>query len=247
MVFDFSWRKVKITAMKKHFALALLTLTSLLTSCASSDPAGTYSFRMGKDKGAHFAVFLELTNKSYETDPSKGNLFTLSLEIELEPNASSSEQTTSIEEEGSIDPIYDLLPIDLNHLQVGGYYRVGNTQEDANRLYMGVSSIAGLDFGDDLSLPPDLVEYFMISSIYPNHVDIVLPVSTQDLSLQLYWFGFLWDTEYVEEDLNLVPHEIGSHPTSDDIIAINKDGAFEKHYGYPFRDYNTITMGLNKA
>ena len=51
--------------MKLKKILSLLFLTPLVISCNNNSMAGTYKFQMGKEKGTHFGLFLELKDNPY--------------------------------------------------------------------------------------------------------------------------------------------------------------------------------------
>ena len=77
--------------MKKRI-LAFAAVPFLLISCGGNSPEGTYSFQMGKEKGSHIAINLDLSKKDFEADPTKGKSFTLEIVAKFNGAGSSSEE-----------------------------------------------------------------------------------------------------------------------------------------------------------
>ena len=51
--------------MKIKKALTLGCLLPLITSCGKNPVVGTYAFQMGKEKGTHFGLYLDLSNDDF--------------------------------------------------------------------------------------------------------------------------------------------------------------------------------------
>ena len=46
----------------------LLAISSLLTACSQKSIAGTYGFQLGKEKGTHFGIYLNLSDKKFKDE-----------------------------------------------------------------------------------------------------------------------------------------------------------------------------------
>lgn len=222
--------------MKKRF-LPLTLLFPLLTACGATDYTGKYIFQLGKDKETHIGIYLELTNTLFdEAKPEKGNKYTLKIDM-----------TTSEDTSSSVIAL-------LNDFEMEGYYAVKpDSQIDGDT----VLSI-GIEFLGEFEIPSEITTYIFAATINEKQVNFIIPVSMDDLNYQLYWYGFdityeriaeaegkgetISPETFVNEDKK---HEIGSHPTKEEIDAINETYPSE-HDGKLFRDYHTLTMGLLK-
>ncbi len=137
-------------------------------------------------------------------------------------------------------------------------------------------------------IEPEIVETIIYSTIHKDTVTISGPVSVPDLCFQLFWYGWDIDISDPESDLFVpvkeefyqslpkakeddteVKHGPGTHPTADQIEAINKSEEWKNSFYYSlsdyipavgdivvnyivgdittFRDYNTVTISLKKA
>ena len=129
-------------------------------------------------------------------------------------------------------------------------------------------------FDQDLDLPPEIIEMIMYAVYTGDTVNIIVPVSIEDLLYQLYWYGYrvggALENPIVylpDENPMMEAHDIGSHPVEDDdqnrhdITKIQnyqkkreEDAAASKISGYgpleyiynTYHDYHTLTMGLAK-
>ena len=267
-----------------------------LTACGGNNsPAGTYTFQLGSDTGTHAGISLLLTDDPVETTSSE-NAKKFQLKFDLGASMSNGifglvthlgDVLTYIQAmaDGKI-PLPDNIDEIINWVQekddtitpsgsttVDGYYYVATVENaegrSENRLMMGFE----FDFLEDVTdLPPELVEMIMYAVYTGDAVNIVVPVSVEDLLFQLYWYGYRIGgldvpTYLPDENPMMVAHAIGSHPVKnsdpklDPVTQIQnyqklreeeaaegkRDdyGALEFIYN-SYHDYHTLTMGLAK-
>ena len=278
---------------KKLFLLVPLLFA--VASCSGpKSPAGTYSFQLGSDKGTHAGIHLLLTEDAVEVeDQEDAKRFELTFDlgasasggifgvvthldklIEFVNNHTEADIPSSIEdlikrvtdgEEPSEDP--------ESEFKLTGYYYIANDVTNAegrkeNRLMMGFD----IPFFSGVNIPADIVEMVMYAVYTEDNINIIIPVSLEDLLFQLYWYGYRIDDLRAPVDLHeenpLLKHNpIGSHPIEDDEQNIHnvKDiqdyqknrerlhdegklddyGTLEFLYN-SYHDYHTLTMGLAK-
>lgn len=208
--------------MRSKKILLPLISTILLAACGENDYYGVYAFQLGKDKGTHFGISLELSKERYVVDNvDKGEKFTLLL------NMNKKDQT---QEESSI--------IDLNNLSISGTYTFSNspTKDDSKKLDLEIIASQGT------SIPSEFLDDIMYANHKGELVTVYIPVSVEDLGFQLYWYGIdLFDP--------LAPapasHPVGTHPTNDEINQINETFPTD-HDNKVYRDWHTLAMGLAK-
>ena len=212
-------------------ASLLLGLTPLLLSCANSSPVGQYVFQMGKNKDAHISVSLNLTNENYdETNIEKGKKFDLAIDM----------VTSDVEDEFS-NLLKEFTPI-------SGYYTV----DKENKVYKETRLRVGLNLLGSVEIPKEITDLIFVASITPTLVNFYIPVSFEDLTFQLYWYGYdLNIAKMLEEESSADPlatpegaHPIGSHPTQADIDLINQHYSND-HTGV-YRDFHVLKLGLTK-
>ena len=208
--------------MRSKRILLPLISTILLAACGENDYYGVYAFQLGKDKGTHFGISLELSKERYVVDNvDKGEKFTLLL------NMNKKDQT---QEESSI--------IDLNNLSIYGTYTFSDspTKDDSKKLDLEIIASEGT------SIPSEFLDDIMYAKHKDDLVTVYIPVSVEDLGFQLYWYGIDLFNPLGPKP---VAHQIGTHPTNDDIAEINKSFPTD-HDNKVFRDWHTLAMGLAK-
>ena len=250
--------------MKKLFKapILLLSAAALLTACSNDSIAGVYGFQMGKETGTHFGLYLKLTDKSIEVEGKKRKKCELSFSMKLR------------EESESFSSLFTMI-VELlgdqsgNKITVPGYYYKGsfNKKEDATELKLGIDTskleafieefdLSDLDFP---TLDPDTIEKIVYTTYSSNTVTMNIPISQEDVLLQLYWYGI--DINYTEADgfkITDLPteqqHNPGTHPTTQDVTTINQT-YLSSHQELidkfdfnitAYRDYYTLAMGLVK-
>lgn len=212
-------------------ASLFISLFPLLIACSKNSYAGKYVFQMGKSKGTHMSVQLDLTKDVFDPEkPEKGKIFTLTLDA------------LSSDSENDFAAILE----DLN--PVTGYYSVNPNEKvyDEKRLNLGLRVLGEYD------IPEEITNLIFVANINSKEANFFLPVSIADLQLQLYWYGYEldWDALLSEEtDKNPFetpdgPHPVGSHPTQEDIDRINEH--YKDTHGSAFRDYHVLKLGLTK-
>jgi len=240
--------------MKKIMALflSLLVLVVTLTSCGNGSSAGVYKFQLGKDKGTHFTIMLTMTDDDViDGSEIKGKRF----EFSVQSNA----KNNPVSESGSTDDeISDITNNLLSNAKCSGYYNLvkvnvpyGRQSEDKTYVKIGITGFEASDIKisqkdiENFDITPDIIEKLMYIEINDKIANVVVPVSVQDFMYQLYWYGYDIDTVNLEMIELEVKHEIGTHPTKEDIEEINKTYP-DAHKGDKFRDFHTMVMGLTR-
>ena len=291
---------------RRSFPLLLSVMAMGLASCGASKVTGVYAFQMGKAKGVHMAVSMNLLSSPFKsaTDgkilgdtfrfvvdikTNSGSSSSSSVPSSSNPSSYSSSETTSlltseslsVSASGSSSPDASQswssmsgIPSDDSGIQtvlkliyellgdgeaVVGYYKVGDPiQGGGKQLHLGVdiddefldmlASLLQID-KQSLQLTPEMTEKIIYSTIADKAVNISIPVSMDDLLFQLYWYGYDLHTEDGSFHFDNLPvtHAPGSHPTAEEVAAINADATFKAHHpSVTYRDYYTVTLGLIK-
>ena len=237
--------------MKLKKILSLLFLTPLVISCNNNSMAGTYKFQMGKEKGTHFGLFLELKDNPYTAYEDVKDC----KELELSFDAS-----FATEELGSI---LDLLKNEEGKFALDGYYRLEKekTKAGEQRMVFGLSFMYIFktfeDFykesmGDDLTEEQknninlldniNLIQSIVYATYMTGEVNIYVPVSIPDVYYQLYWYGYDVQVDETSYAINLVEtpkHEVGTEPTKEEVEQINKTFA-DTHAGKIYTSYRAF-------
>ena len=214
--------------------------------CNKSTYAGIYSFQLGKTSGSHIGIFLHLDKEYYNAEkPELGQGYSLEVDLgSMDKEVVTDNLETSLEEDVAND-------LDLKDFVVNGYYTIGEKQkEGGKKLNLNVTSV-GRDNDDDgkkeeAAFPSELMDKFLYATISSESVEINIPVSLEDLAFQLYWYGY--DINILDFSFDILPddqhHEIGTHPTKDDVENINK--TYKDSHLISYRDFYNLKMGLNK-
>lgn len=247
----------------KSVVAILFTSALLLGACASNSIAGKYGFQMGKEKGTHFGLFLELTNNyvTLESEPETTNkykecIFTFT----IKDGDGSSESITNL-----LNSIQGLLGQDGDEVSFPAYYYKGNKvpKTDQTELKIGVDFNKIKEFVDDTDtsivfpvLEPETIEKVIYTTYGGGIITMNIPVSEQDIIFQLYWYGIdmYVDDEGIHINEDITAHEPGTHPSMSEVEEINKIyGDTHKELGdligvdlSSYRDYYTLAMGLIK-
>lgn len=204
-------------------ASLFISLFPLLIACSKNSYAGKYVFQMGKSKGTHMSVQLDLTKQVFDPEkPEKGKIFTLTLDM------------LSSDSENDFAAILE----DLN--PITGYYSVNPNEKvyDEKRLNLCLRVLGEYD------IPEEITNLLFVANINNEEVNFFLPVSIADLQLQLYWYGYELDWDALLKETLEGPHPVGSHPTQEDIDKINEH--YKDTHGSAFRDYHVLKLGLTK-
>ena len=208
-----------------------LGMLPLLISCNSNPYLGEYVFQMGKSKDTHMSVSLKLTDENYDANnPDKGKKFELSMDM----------LTADVESDMSAI-LNELTP-------VTGFYKVN----EVDKIYDEARLNIGIDLLGEYEIPEEITEKIFVASINGSAVNFYIPVSVEDLQFQLYWYGYDLNIEKMLSDDDTDPlatlegsHPVGSHPTKEDVAAINAHFA-DDHSGKQFRDFHVLKLGLTK-
>ncbi len=218
--------------MKALKPLFLVSIIPLLLGCSGKKYIGTYVFQMGKSKDTHMGISLQLMNEFYNPEEEElGKKYQLDVDM-----------VTSQENDDFTSVLKEMSP-------VTGYYSVDEQEKvyDAKRLKMGI------DLLGQYHVPDELTDLIFVANINSTTVNFFLPVSVTDLIYQLYWYGYdLNLTALISGDESYDPlntkegkHDIGTHPTKEDIDRINTHYK-DDHAGVAFRDYHVLKLGLTK-
>ena len=217
--------------MRIKRVLTFISIIPLLVGCNKDKYAGEYVFQLGKDKGTHMAVSLNLTTDLYdENDVDKGKKYELTMDM-----------STSGGQEDLMEMVKALTP-------VTGFYKVDNNEKvyGEPRLNLGLALLG------EFEIPQNLTDLLFVAGIKGGVVTFYLPVSFIDLTFQLYWYGYDINIQKAYEEGDADPldtpegkHPVGTHPTQEDIDQINTHYAAD-HDGTTFRDYHILKLGLTK-
>ena len=256
---------------RKYTPILLISALSLLTSCDMNSIAGTYSFQMGKDTGTHFGLYLNLTDEYMNLEDAPGeNEKYKKCEYKFSLGA---------KEDDSNDDLISLVQMlsnmingeEKNEIIVPGYYYKTDkkTKDGQTELKMGVEfsfvnkvlEDNGLADDFELGVPtlgPDIIEKLVYTTYADQTVTMYIPVSEIDIMFQLYWYGIDFaindDDDLVIVDSSYGAHEVGTHPTKEDIDKINETyeeehRKFIRNYEMDistYRDYYTLGMKMMK-
>ena len=255
----------------KKTSIFLVSLLSLLTGCGTQTMTGRYGFQMGKEKGTHFGFFLTLTDEASTIEGAKPG--SKKCEFSFSLGAKEGEGSDSII--GIIAMIAEVLEEQGQQITLQAYYYIGDTvtKDGEQEIKLGFdltkikeayeSLIVDAEIPDAPPFPQitaDKVEKLIYTTYKENKVNLYIPVGQEDLLYQLYWYGIdvNMDAEQkiVFNDSPYGAHEPGTHPTADDVKAINENHNFaaihkdfyEKIdvFNVKYRDYYTLDMGLLK-
>lgn len=191
--------------MKKKLLVASLIPAFCLMSCSDKlNPVGVYSFRLGKASETHVGVSIELTDTDHiaeklnpetgeRTQEVVGKEFKASLDVGDSIKINLADYDIPYIPGLDIDELNRIVNELINKTlhDIKGYYEVSDVERDyGRRLKLGASislpedsSLGGID------IPPFLVEHVIASFINEKSITLQLPVSFEDLLMQLCWYG----------------------------------------------------------
>ena len=251
--------------MKKFKLFPFMLLPLALSSCGENKFLGTYSFQLGRDSGTHFGVYATTTNKDYkyvdeggETIPLTGSKV-MNLRLNL-GGASLGGFFDSLNIQDVTLKTYYSIGKKLGNEQ-GNVFRFGfnikdiidelfpkEDPEPSGLLRDGDAPSGDEDEGDeDIPIPEDwenidpaTTSKFVYSTISKTTLTFNIPVSLDDLTFQLYWYGY--DLATLED---VTEHPVGTHPTAAEVEEINQTYP-TTHDNKNFRDYHTLSLALTK-
>jgi len=259
--------------MKKLKYLLLLPFLAL-TSCGERNIPGTYGFALGNQGGAHFGVYATLSDKYY-VDPETGVTdkvkkdFLFKLDM---PESATTLSTLDTSNEESIT--YSLSDTSLNDGTIKGYYYLGKEEDLGLKVYVG-SSVIDQIFGEEkqYSVSPLIVECIICAHINSEgNFNMRVPVSLEDLQMQLIWYGYWIDINSSGVDVvDLFENDgkkysvghwpvigvhfdqreklIGTIPSGDDLTEVKNfvtNHSTDLFHGLIFRAHHVINLGLSK-
>lgn len=249
--------------MKIKKVLTLTCMIPLLASCANKSIAGKYAFQMGREKGTHFGLFLNLFDEAYngEAKVEDGKKMTFAFNASFP--AGDSEETQE-----SINSILDFFKDpETGDFTLNGYYKTNNEANEKGepRLVIGFDfiyilqsssevyeSITGQEISQEAKdmlaiLNNDgLIQSLLIATYGKEEVNAYIPVSIEDVYYQLYWYGYDIKVTMQGEDFNIdlvevTKHAFGTTPTKEDVDEINKTFAAD-HEGTQFTTYRAFNQ-----
>ena len=199
--------------MKKRLSLLFASLPLILSSCSGGfSPVGTYEFRLGKTDGSHLEVSATLTNEDHKAKEGAKKM-TLSADLGDEFSISKildeyadthpllvdiiEKIKKSIEDIKEIEMYYSLLNIADEKL--GNRLAIGSSflTDFINEKFPEVAAILKQYIGDDsLELSPDKLQYLFTSYVNSKNLTFQIPVSIEDVRMQLVWYGLYIDESY---------------------------------------------------
>lgn len=252
--------------MKLKKLLILGSMLPLITSCGKNSIAGTYAFQMGKEKGTHFGLFMNLSDDPYTEQDGLTGYKQMTFSFNVSFPEGDSEQT-----QDEMKSILDFFKDEDGNFSLNGYYKLGDERNKAGeqRLIIGFYFFYMLEKFEEVyesteeELPEstktalnilnnsDLIQSIMYATYTSDGVNAYIPVSLEDVYYQLYWYGYDIQIDAETTDIKLVEvyqHDFGTNPTKDDVAEINK--TFEAdHKGMMFttyRAFNDLKLTLLK-
>lgn len=242
--------------MKKIKTVIFMTLLGAiaLTSCSGSDTHyGRYTFQMGKVNSDHVGIYMVLSDETTTIDVGDEKINAEKFNIQLEtPNSSNNEGEDK--DESITDSILEYFSEGIN-----GGYTIVKKEEGGYKLNLYPSFGELLEENDaPFAIDSKIMDKILFCDYNGSSVSVTVPVSLTDLMFQLYWYGF--DVMNILGEQTLPEHDIGTHPTKEDVEEINKtfnDGILNHpdldllvKYGtyrsVNYRDFHALTMSLAK-
>ena len=185
---------------KKLLLVMLLMFTFFtLVSCNGKGYVGTYKFQLGKDKGTHFAISLELTDEAVvKNEQELGKKFTFAVDSKKADTPTTTIDPSTLTTSGGADEdaLDDIERTILSDLKLTGYYNIVAQETDGKqRLNIGITGVSTALFSkedlnlDDYGIEPEIIEQIILIEITNTQAIIKAPVSGADLLYQLYWYG----------------------------------------------------------
>ena len=203
----------------KKLALFSVIPAMLLASCSKFNPYGTYEFRLGKTDGSHLEVSASLLDEDYERVEGTKKMV---LKADMGDEFSIAKMLdTYADKYPLIIPLVEYIKSQIENIDhIDLYYNVLEEIKDeklGTRLGVGSDFFADLlkqifpeiveILGTDFSLTPDKTEYIFTTYINSKTLTFQIPVSVDDINMQLVWYG-----KYIDEDEGLVELPLESMP-----------------------------------
>lgn len=251
--------------------IAAPLLFSLIGCGSNQGYAGKYSFQLGTNEGTHAAISITLEDNPYENadeDIKQYNPKTFKLHIDINGvviggDSSNTSENSSSEAISSEEELLIENPFTDFSWMTGYYYTDGKQEKTGELLHLGI------DILDQYTISPRLTEKIIYATVNSSEINVVIPVSFNDLFYQLYWYGYriaslidvIEPVNVLEENPDFAPffvgNDIGTHPTPEAIQAIKdyQNKRYEtKPEGYDdseeifnnYHDFHTLNMGLKK-
>ena len=249
--------------MKIKKVLAFASMIPLLASCGTKSIAGRYGFQMGKEKGTHFGLFMNLFDDAYDGEVEIEDAKKMTFAFNATFPGDESEETQE-----SMESILDLFKDpETGDFTVKGYYKTGSETNEKGepRLIIGFDflyilqsasdvykEVTGEEADEDIKSTLEilnkegLIQSLLIATYGTDEINAYIPVSIDDVYYQLYWYGYDIKVTQEGEDFNIeladvTKHAFGTTPTKADIDEINKTFP-ETHKGTQFTTYRAFNQ-----
>lgn len=191
--------------MKKLKLISLVPVL-FLSSCGQINPVGTYQFRLGKTDDSHIEVTAKITDEAYTIEGMKKMSLTADLGDELSINKLIEEYLGEDSEIGK----FLIEKIASMNKELPMYYKVNETTNPKYGNYVDIGSDAlseiinelansneqikkfiedyGIDI-NDFTFTPEMTKYIFTTYVNSKNLTFQIPVSLQDLQMQLFWYG----------------------------------------------------------
>lgn len=233
--------------MKNLRLLPIILMPLCLASCGGNSYAGTYAFQLGKTSGTHFGVTASVLEDKYIDNPGTPEEKMLGYHINIKFDMGGAAASGTILDE-----------LGLDNLLVPAYYNIGEKAENGDdeiKIGFKIKDLINEEIRKQYpeiedflpTIEPQQTEKVIYSTINSSSMTFYIPVGGDDLLFQLYWYGIdvcKVDGEY--EIRESTSHKIGTHPTKEEIDAVNNANYKDSHEGRTFRDYHTLTLKLTK-
>ena len=267
--------------MKRRISLLLASVPLLLSSCSGGfSPYGTYEFRLGKTDGSHLAITVDLSNEDYEAKQGTKKMllgFDLGSEFSIAKMIDGYEEKyplfadilerlkDTVKDIKEIEFYYSILDIETKtgkRVAIGSDFLTKIIKDTFPEIAEQIEEYLG---SDALDLKPEILRYLFTAYINSKTFTFQLPVSQDEIMMQLAWYG-----KYVSSDsgiTDLDPEKLpglkgearfGSHPSvvsddedkvvSSEVAEMNKnfEDVFSNTYLYQYDSEKSEEVEIGK-
>ncbi|MCQ2801804.1 MAG: hypothetical protein MJ222_04135 [Bacilli bacterium] len=198
--------------MKKVLPLLVLA-SACLASCGDASVYGKYQFLLGRQGSNETRVSIEMELKDEASTVKEGyKNFNACLEMSGLVNSSldgeDSETLLALASEALSNS--ELFNIDLSgKSQIPGYYKVLDLADAKYGNKVKIAFDLGEEFNTIMDLleldATDIISHFIVSYCNGSSFTLQLPVSLDDIQMQLAWYGFYIDYDpYLKDKVNTI-------------------------------------------
>lgn len=201
--------------MKKVLPLLVLASTCL-ASCGDTSVYGKYQFLLGRQGDNETRVSIEMELKDEASTVKEGyKNFNASLEMSGLVNINTGDDEE--EEESSLLSLAaealsatESFNIDSSgKVEIPGYYKVSDLTDDKYGNKVKIAFDLGEEFNGIMEYfeidPTDIISHFIVSYCNGSSFTLQLPVSLDDIQMQLAWYGLYIDYDpYLKDKVNTI-------------------------------------------